>query len=230
MPNWCHNTLTVTGDAEELAAFVEKAKPADGSQPLAFASHVPEPSQEELAALSVKEPCWLCAATGKRPATEAEAVALAAEHGHPAMAWPEAMADPDGSPRQCNGCRGTGLYTREAGWLAWRSRHWGCKWDASFDGPFMALGSDSADVDESVAAKGVTATPTVAIYKFDTPWSPPVPWLECASEQHPELEFRLRYGEVGGDFAGEACYVSGVCISDEELEVEDVLAPEEMWF
>jgi hypothetical protein len=42
MPNWCHNELTVSGDPDTVAAFVEKVG-APG-RPLTFAAHVPEPA------------------------------------------------------------------------------------------------------------------------------------------------------------------------------------------
>lgn len=44
MPNWCHNELTVSGDPDKVAAFVEKVGTAD--KPLTFTVHVPEPELE----------------------------------------------------------------------------------------------------------------------------------------------------------------------------------------
>jgi hypothetical protein len=44
MPNWCHDELTVSGDPDKVAAFVEKVR--IGDKPLTFTVHVPEPELE----------------------------------------------------------------------------------------------------------------------------------------------------------------------------------------
>lgn len=131
----------------------------------------------------------------------------------------------------CNACHGSGQQTDEEGWYRHHVENWGSKWDASFgDGPFMSLGTEDADVTATVESQGLTKTPTVLIYKFDTAWSPPAAFVENASALFGELEFTLRFGEPGGDFAGQARWVAGVCVEQVDLDVSDVLAPEEMWF
>jgi hypothetical protein len=226
MPNWCHNTLTVSGEEAELTRFFDAAY--DGpQQPLSFAKIVAEPSDAEYEAMqeAAKVPCSMCGATGKLAKSPDDAK----ERGVPWYPW---MAEPK-RKRKCNVCEGSGKEVPfGSGWHDWRSEHWGCKWDASFadSGPLFALGQEGMDVDISKSTQGVTKTPTVVVYKFDTPWSPPMPFLISASEQHPELEFVLRFGEPGNNYAGETKVVAGVTITDEELDVVDVLAPEEMWF
>lgn len=231
MPNWCHCTLTVTGEAEELARFIEAARPrgekgedVTETQPLSFASFVAEPPEKELRKLERYQPCSMCAALGTLPDSPEQA----SERGAKWYPW---MDPAEREDRTCNVCRGSGQErTSMEGWYEWRLRHWGTKWDANFSGPALALGGPEMDVEVSTDAQGATLTPTVAIYKFDTAWSWPSPVIEAASEQFPELEFSLRYGEVGHGYAGEERYVAGVLIDSEELEIEDVLAPEEQWF
>lgn len=254
MPNWCHNTLTVSGEADELAVFVTDAAPSEAllrswwrkakaerfqpekrtfkvyaaamreQQPLSFDAIVPEDAEWISAyEAEVSQSCEMCGGIGTLPESPEQALVQGAK-------WYEWMARRE--DRSCNVCAGKGQHVpfgRE-GWYTWRVRNWGCKWDASFGEPFMALGQDGADVDACIESKRATITPTVAIYKFDTPWAPPVPFVERASELYPNLEFVLRFGEPGEGYAGEARYVSGVCVAEEELEVEEVLAPEEMWF
>lgn len=224
MPNWCHNTLTVSGEEAELQAFVTKV--ATDEQPLSFERIVPTPSDEELREWETYKPCTMCGAHGTLP----ESPEQAEERG---ARWFDWMNPAERENRTCNVCSGTkeervGM----PGWYEWRSSHWGTKWDASFEGsmPFLAVGQSETNVELAKEAQVATVTPTVAVYKFDTAWGPPEPLVEAASEQHPELEFVLRYGEPGGGFAGEVKYISGLAISDEALDVEDVLAPEEMWF
>ena len=55
-------------------------------------------------------------------------------------------------------------------WYNWNNRNWGCKWDAS---------SVELVVDEENGENWVL------VYKFDTPWAPPVPAMEKLSEQYP---------------------------------------------
>jgi hypothetical protein len=115
-------------------------------------------------------------------------------------------------------------------WYSWRCDEWGTKWDASFGGPFVAFGAPEMDIDKSTAWQGVRRIGDELVYKFDTAWSPPMPWLVKASEQEPELAFVIRFAEVGNDYAGEIKVVQGLVIEEQGLEVEDVLEPEEMWF
>lgn len=42
MPNWCHNSLAVSGPPEELQSFAEQVRGEE--QPLSFAALVPEPA------------------------------------------------------------------------------------------------------------------------------------------------------------------------------------------
>lgn len=259
MPNWCHNTLTVSGDPQHVQRFVELARPSEASgreawqsirpadgkrrppfkrfyaefvaeSPLSFSSLVPEPSEAEYAAMdeAVKETCRLCGGRGKRPVTAEEAAELGIEF-YPNVVEPAPLEE----RRDCNGCSGSGraIPVGRESWYAWRLGHWGTKWDASFSDPFVALGtSETADVAASVEAKGATTTPEIATYRFDTAWSPPVAFLQGASARCPDVELTLRYGEPGGDFAGQLKALAGEILEDESLDVDDVLAPEEMWF
>jgi hypothetical protein len=117
-----------------------------------------------------------------------------------------------------------------AAWYDWSIENWGTKWDASFSGPMIALGTDAMDVDRAVEAQGVYGAVEVLVYKFDTAWSPPTPWLEATGLKWPELEFVLTYAELGADYAGRMGVKGWVAVHDQDLAVEDVLSPEEMWY
>lgn len=229
MPNWCHNTLTVTGPEEELGRFVRRVMTSE--QPLSFAQIAPEPSKDvyEMVDNEHKQTCVYCAGTRKRPLTQEQADELGVEFF---PAYVEAVEKLDKQPT-CNVCDENGK-APERGWMGawyeWRLQNWGCKWDASFDGPFMAMGAEGADPEACADAMGSVLTPTAAVYKFDTPWSPPVPFICWATVDFPELHFSLQFGEPGNGFAGIVEYKAGQLLREEELEVEDVLAPEEMWF
>jgi hypothetical protein len=231
MPNWCHDTLTVTGEEAVLARFVAQAAPSEEErevQPLSFASFAPEPDQavydqmmEESRTL-----CRLCGGKGKRPVTQEEA-----EEWGVTFYEDVVPITPFDQRSDCNGCEGKGQAVAfGAGWHDWRLQHWGTKWDANFSGPVAALAAPEGDVDASVDAQGVTKSTYAVVYKFDTAWSPPIEAVKAMSDAYPDLTLTLRFGEPGNGVAGEVIYEGGFCIEEKALEVDEVLAPEEMWF
>lgn len=113
-------------------------------------------------------------------------------------------------------------------WYRWRLEHWGTKWEPNFSQPMVALGDPGADPEDCY--KGCYESVGRFIWKFDTAWSPPLPWVERASAAFPEITFTLRFGEVGSGGAGEFVYRAGEEISSKNLQIEDVLEESEMWF
>lgn len=73
-------------------------------------------------------------------------------------------------------------------WYAWRLAHWGVKWNH----PGLATeerwpqGEDAAEL----------------VLEFETPWGPPIPFLEALGEAFPALAFRLHYAEEAMDLDG----------------------------
>lgn len=204
MPNWCHNTLKVSGeDTEALERFVKEARISDEQIAKAWAEH--QPTMEARGVQTLPEE-FAQKQRESQPLTFSSFV-------------PEPDVHEDEDPTQ--------LFS---GWYGWRIHNWGTKWDASFDGPGSAIVTEDADLDASVETQGATITKFAAFYKFDTAWSPPVPFVHVTSAQFPTLTFTLRYAEVGNGYAGQGIYKAGDIIEETELAVEDVLAPEEMWF
>lgn len=118
---------------------------------------------------------------------------------------------------------------RDAGddWYEWSLKNWGTKWDASFGSVFCAFGSPDAVIPDKRVS---IIQPGSAFYAFETAWSPPLPVIETASKIWPGLRFELSYGEPGNDYAGKFVCDEGVVICDEDLPIDEILAPEEMWF
>lgn len=73
----------------------------------------------------------------------------------------------------------------------WKIENWGCKWGAS-------LGGDPADV-QCMFAEGTT---NILWDPFDTPWNPPLAFIENVSKKWPTLLFLLDYNEPGNAFKG----------------------------
>jgi hypothetical protein len=63
-------------------------------------------------------------------------------------------------------------------WYDWRCANYGTKWDANSDN----YGDDYV--------------------RFETAWSPPLPWLQKVAMDYPELTFRIDYSEEGMQFGG----------------------------
>lgn len=83
-------------------------------------------------------------------------------------------------------------------WYNWNVRNWGCKWDAS---------SISAEVND-----------TDVVYRFETPWSPPEQAMITLSEQHPDLNFFLRYEEEQG-WGAEVQFTAGEYYITEQWDI-----------
>tara|TARA_B100001029_G_scaffold171527_1_gene168426 strand:+ start:1093 stop:1686 length:594 start_codon:yes stop_codon:yes gene_type:complete len=83
----------------------------------------------------------------------------------------------------------------------WENTHWGCKWGAQ----------DAELVSEESA---------FLQYSFDTPWGPPMEFLEKVSKDWPTLCFTIDYEEPGMGFGGSAEFVEGDVTSSEERSID----------
>lgn len=80
--------------------------------------------------------------------------------------------------------------------IDWRYNNWGTKWEPEFFSMDRLQGG--------------------ATYYFETPWGPPLVWIEQVSRQYPALEFRLVYAEPGMDFSGDVVIKSGRVLRETE--------------
>ena len=85
-------------------------------------------------------------------------------------------------------------YNKE--WSGWNIENWGCKWDVrAKDEPFS--GTELSEEDE------------LLLYRFESPWSPPIRGIERLAQMYPHLEFNLEYEEENG-WGGEVIYRDGI--------------------
>ena len=79
-------------------------------------------------------------------------------------------------------------------WYDWCVDNWGTKWDIEA----QLIGDESGYL----------------MYSFSSAWSPPIAWLKKTAKDHPELQFRLKYEELGVGFMGmaKAGKVKDTCI------------------
>jgi hypothetical protein len=86
-------------------------------------------------------------------------------------------------------------------WYDWSVTNWGTKW-----------GACDPVIDYRVGGK-------VAMYSFDTAWSPPVDWYEKVIEAYPDLDFDLEWEEGGMGFAGRLAGTKGIVGGIEEWTI-----------
>ena len=80
--------------------------------------------------------------------------------------------------------------TYDEGGHKWEVQNWGCKWGAS-------------------CAEHSVDTPGKIEFTFDTPWQPPLLWVDKVSELYPELHFIIGYDEPDMNIHGRAEWNEG---------------------
>ena len=93
-----------------------------------------------------------------------------------------------------------GLEVTQGGY-SWENENWGCKWGAS----------ESSLFDEEK---------NFLHYGFDTPWGPPIAFLEKVAKDWPELTFEIKFSEPGMNFEGKAIFEDGEEVYHECWEME----------
>lgn len=126
MPNWCSNTLTIKGNAEDIKKFKEQA-------------------------------------VGYRPYDEPDA-----DEEPNLLEFHKLYPIPDGILKSDYHTIG----------YQWEIEHWGDKW-----------GSSSTYIGEE--------TDRLLVYKFETPWLPPLLFLKHVAAEWPKLKFDITFDEEG---------------------------------
>ena len=107
-------------------------------------------------------------------------------------------------PYDCNSARKMGEKLGQEvsfGGYSWEGNNWGCKWGAS-----------NPVLQEHEA--------NFLCYSFDTPWGPPMGFLEKVSKDWSSLTFEIQYEEPGMGFAGRTTYQEGEVTAEEDWEIE----------
>lgn len=112
-------------------------------------------------------------------------------------------------PYDCSRAREIGELvgnTRPYGGYRWEQIHWGCKWGG-------------CETELLLEEEGYIE------YSFDTPWGPPMEFIEKISKDWPTLCFEITYEEPGMGFAGNSSFYQGECCHantwDLESDMED---------
>ena len=181
------NTMTVTGDAEELARFIVAAEGKDSL--LSFQKLYPCP--EELlnqsadsihdigyevffdhgdAWIRIAKYPWVIEKGILIEELDREGFRKKFKAKFKSSGYYEAGAETDKIIRKY-GYRN---------WYDWQNDRWGCKWGAS-------------------EVKRHICSPDCVRYDYETPWSPPSILFETVSEQYPELTFHFECNDEGDE-------------------------------
>lgn len=89
-------------------------------------------------------------------------------------------------------------------WYEWRLQHWGVKWN-----------HPGLYTEEQWPQAGGEAELQLG---FDTPWGPPLPFMEALAGAFPTLSYELRYEEESNDVYGVWTRLPGPAEETEEVE------------
>jgi hypothetical protein len=194
MPNWCNNTLNVSGDKKSIASFLKAARGHHAGYKDAHWGNNGDgswPAHDEVRVKAlVKDPAPL----------------YGNEHDFCMNALYPVPQDYRRFPFDDNSARKLGEAvgeSREYGGYGWQTNNWGCKWDV--DGELLE------------------SHETFLQYQFDSPWSPPITFFEKIAKDFPTLTFELEYYEPGMGYAGRSTF-EGDFFDEEELDIENFCA------
>lgn len=188
MPNWCNSELTIEGTEEAISRFKVKAP---GCSPTY--NSIDDMNQDDWGPF---ESIRIKAIYSVPPEQEKVNEALSF---HALFPVPEHVRClPYHSVGAKSVCDLLGIAYETCGY-SWELDNWGTKWG----GVDVWLDEDS---------------PKLLRYNFNTPWSPPMPWLNKVAADWPELTFDLEYTEPGMGFRGSVRYEDGKLVFENEVD------------
>lgn len=170
MPNWVYNSLTIEGNAQDIASIKEQLNKPFSKEHDSFDRETKEMKRKTFEYNNPVFAFWNIIKPTDMEAYENQPVRSEKSINDPDW-WADTqrLSDMDNS------------------WYNWNHRNWGTKWDVAVSDdeqyPETEITIDSAD--------------TLG-YRFNTAWSPPIVVIETLSRQYPNLNFNLSYEEETG--------------------------------
>jgi hypothetical protein len=203
MPNWCSNTVYITGSATDAAAL--RALMTTSRSKFDFWAILPMPREIEQSESSSKaETAWQLKygdwhdATHKYGPQHYPSREAAMQAAREADEWrPMVMATRDNPfpsiPARsfddlADAVQELTIKYGHPDWHSWACANWGTKWSATDAGWMSAARAAKRDAHQ--------------VAYFGTAWSPAVPVVMALSERFPEVILRLTYDEPDMSFRG----------------------------
>lgn len=204
MPNWCSNTLTISGDVIAVLDLIERA--ASGEH--VFVGPLNEHDKGvdwgfftpiQMEALMRDDDLF----RDKR-----DSKSVLCFHAFVPMPREVMLAPYDGNRLKEAAAKYPEWFGRFPDLLSgydWEHKMWGVKWGAS---------------DAYVSDQGRTGDCYSVFYDFNTAWGPPITFMDKLAALYPDLIFSLSYSEEGMNFAGDIEWRGGVCTERNERECD----------
>lgn len=198
MPNWCENTLYVSGKPEEIDDFVSKIKLDDGIYSILDSLYpMPKELNEYISPIIVTKTeigAWFKSLMYK--------IKSRVEWGR--------RETKNRFMSRATRKRLLKLYSVD-NWYDWQYFNWGTKW-----------GDCGTHLNEPpVTTATADGWEREYVFCFDSPWGPPGKGIWHLSKMFPGLLFQLTYVEYGMCFAGEVIFTNGECELDKVLTNEE---------
>jgi hypothetical protein len=187
MPNWCFNGLTVEGNPASVKQMMEQLNRP--FEQMHDSWDIKTNTQEKKVTVY------------SNPVFAFHNIYSYIDHG---VTQDEYLAQP---PRNKEQSFADWFKHETNDWYNFNQREWGVKWDVAV--------SDEDQYPDTTMEDEENGENHVVYYKFNTPWSRPLPALERLSKQYPTLLFTLEYEEETG-WGGEMEILNGVTISESE--------------
>jgi hypothetical protein len=211
MPNWCSNTLTITGDKKErekLTKYVTNEGPSvdeDERRIFSFNKIIPMPQELHVESNGQGQIGYEAWYGNWEAVMEYEWVRPKMEgRSHTREGLKEMLrSEESGFEYERMGkiyhdnIERYGCPT----WYEWHIQNWGTKWDA--------------------CEPAMTHEKHETIYTFDTAWSPPEKVIIALSKRFPNLMMTLEFREPGMAFEGTLVCKGGAVIAHEEHDFQE---------
>lgn len=187
MPNWCNNTLEISGEKSELLRFKKLVKTKE--RVLSFDKILPMPPSLNITSGTQTDngmAIILSRAGDHKMIDEKMAYSVNAKYKTReefiAVLIKDKRANLEEGQIALDNLKAYGVKD----WYDWHIQHWDTKWDTA-EPKLSCQGKD------------------YICYTFDTAWSPPSSVIKAMSDQFPKLKFNLEYTLEGenGNFSEE---------------------------
>jgi len=208
MPNWCSNTLTVYGDKETLDAFIERAASGEHDYVGPFNKRKEGESAADWEGFT---PIQMEMLMQDDDLFKDKSDKKSSFSFHAFVPVPREVMLAPYDPHRLKemASKYPEWFSRYPDMIAgydWENRNWGCKWGAS---------------DVTLSYTGVKGRDQLVEYDFQTPWAPPMEFMDCLAKLYPTMKFVLSYREEGMGFQGDAEWEGGLCTGHDQRDCEE---------
>ena len=205
MPNWCSNTLTISGDAIEVLALMEKAASGEHVFVGPFQGRIEGYDWGDFTPIQME----MLMRDDDLFRDKSDNRSVLSFHAFVPMPREVMLAPYDGNRLKEAAEKYPEWFSRFPDLISgydWEHKNWGVKWGAS---------------EAYITDQGRTGDCYSVFYDFNTAWGPPITFMDKLAALYPNLKFSLSYSEEGMGFGGDVEWRDGVCTEHIERECDE---------